>query len=326
MTYKPNREVFRLHPKQFEVFQNQSRFRVVAAGRRFGKSVLARSSLIDRAARVPGSLNWYVCPSYRMSKQIMWDALIEAIPRKWIRDTHGTDLRITLVNNSKIELKGADNAESLRGVGLDFVVMDEMQDIVENVWTAVLRPTLMTTKGSALFIGTSKGFNYFHELFQKGMSKEHKNRFWQAWQFRSIDSPWITHAELAAMKEDMDPRTFRQEVMASFEEMAGRVYYPFDKNIHVGEYPFNPNLPILIGQDFNIDPMSSAIFQKQPNGEIWAIGEIVLKQSNVEEVCDEIEKRFYKYQKQVTIYPDPAGNQRQHGRGDTSLDIFRERL
>lgn len=111
----------------------------------------------------------------------------------------------------------------------------------------------------------------------------------------------------------------------SFETMAGKVYYPFDKRVHVRECPFNPNLPIWVGQDFNIDPMSAVIMQPQPNGELWVIDEIVKFSSNTEESVDEIERRYYRYREAVTIFPDPAGGSRQHARGETDLDIFRER-
>ena len=110
----------------------------------------------------------------------------------------------------------------------------------------------------------------------------------------------------------------------SFEVMAGRVYYPFDRKEHVGKYEFNPNLPIWVGMDFNIDPMSAVIFQPQSNGELWAVDEIVLFGSNTEEVCKEIDKKYWRFQKQIVVYPDPAGGQRQHARGETDLDILRE--
>jgi hypothetical protein len=107
--------------------------------------------------------------------------------------------------------------------------------------------------------------------------------------------------------------------------MSGRVYYPFERQVHVGKYPFNPNLPIWVGMDFNIDPMSTVVFQQQKNGEVWAVDEVVLFGSNTEEVCDELDKRYWKFQSNVTIYPDPAGGQRQHARGETDLDILREK-
>lgn len=112
----------------------------------------------------------------------------------------------------------------------------------------------------------------------------------------------------------------------SFETMSGRVYYPFDRHVHAARpLAFNPDLPILIGQDFNIDPMSSVVFQRQRNGEIWAVDEICLDNSNTDELCDELERRYWRFIDQITIYPDPAGAYRGHQRGESDLDIFRQR-
>src|SRR5690606_13756517 len=94
---------------------------------------------------------------------------------------------------------------------------------------------------------------------------------------------------------------------------------------HVGKFEFNPKLPIWVGQDFNINPMSAAIMQPQPNGEVWVVDEIVLYNSNVTEICDALEQKFWRYQDQVTIFPDPAGGSKGHARGESALDIFRER-
>ena len=123
----------------------------------------------------------------------------------------------------------------------------------------------------------------------------------------------------------MDAKSYAQEFLASFEVMSGRVYYPFDRHIHVGKYAFNPDLPIWVGMDFNIDPMSTVVFQKQHNGEVWAVDEIVRFGSNTEEICDELDKRYFRYQGNITIYPDPAGGHRQHARGETDMDILREK-
>lgn len=111
----------------------------------------------------------------------------------------------------------------------------------------------------------------------------------------------------------------------SFENMSGRVYHQFDRKIHVGDYPFNPKLPIWVGQDFNVDPMSTVILQPQPNGELWAVDEIFFHNSNTQEVCEELERRYWRYTNQVIIYPDPAGGNRSSARGESDLDIFREK-
>lgn len=313
-----------LHTKQMEVYQSKARFRVVVAGRRWGKTALSRV-LIIKMAQIKKRKIWYVAPTYRMAKQIMWSDLLDAIPKKWVRKINETTLSILLVNGTRIELKGADKADSLRGVGIHFLVLDEFQDMSEETWTQVLRPTLADTGGHAIFIGTPKAYNQLYELYKHGQDPKKKRAGqWESWQFPTITSPFIPISELEAARRDMDEKSFKQEFEASFETMSGRVYYPFDRQLHVGEYPFNPKLPVWVGMDFNIDPMSAVIFQPQPSGEIWAVDEIVLFGSNTEEMCAELDKRLWRYQNQITIYPDPAGGQRQHARGETDLDILRE--
>jgi hypothetical protein len=172
---------------------------------------------------------------------------------------------------------------------------------------------------------TPKAYNHLYELYKAGQDEEKRVALqWQSWQFPTITSPFIPASEIEAARADMDEKSFKQEFEASFETMSGRVYYPFNRQEHVGLYPFNPMLPIWVGMDFNIDPMSAVIFQPQVNGEIWIVDEIVLFGSNTEEVCKEIDKRYWRQQKGVVVYPDPAGGQRQHARGETDLDILRE--
>lgn len=314
-----------LHPKQMEVYKSKARFRVVVAGRRWGKSQLSKVLMITKAAK-PRQKIWYVAPTYRMAKQILWTDLLDAIPKKWIKKINETTLSVRLVNGSRIELKGADKPDSLRGVGIHFLVLDEFQDMSEQTWTQVLRPTLADTGGHAIFIGTPKAYNQLYTVYKHGQdTRKIRAGQWESWQFPTITSPFIPLSEIAAARADMDEKSFKQEFEASFETMSGRVYYPFDRNEHVGQYPFNPKLPIWIGMDFNIDPMSAVIFQPQPSGEIWAVDEIVQFGSNTEETCEAIDKKFWRYQKQATIYPDPAGGQRQHARGETDLDILREK-
>ena len=195
-----------LHAKQMEVYQSKARFRVVVAGRRWGKTALSRVLMI-RHAKLPRQRIWYVAPTYRMAKQIMWTDLLEAVPKRWIRKVNETNMAITLVNGSIIELKGADKADSLRGVGIHFLVLDEFQDMSEETWTQVLRPTLADTGGNAIFIGTPKAYNHLFELYKHGQDATKKaSRQWESWQFPTITSPFIPKFEIEAARADMLPR------------------------------------------------------------------------------------------------------------------------
>lgn len=335
--------LIRIHSGQRQVLSDDHRFKVVVAGRRWGKTQCAKVAII-KASRNPKWLIWYVAPTYGMARQILWDELRSSFPAGLIVSINETRMSIRLINGTRIELKGADNPDTLRGVGVNFLVMDECQDIKQDTWTKVLRPTLAENRGRALFIGTPKQFNWLYEIYMLGQrdavklpdgtrgfsgfyvdrkGRKHRNT-WRSWQFPTIMSPFIPKDEIEQARRDMTEKDFRQEFEASFETLSGRVYYTFDRVEHVGHYPFNPRLPIWVGQDFNIDPMSSVIMQVQPNGEVWIVDEIVLFGSNTQETADELAKRYYKYMgPQITIYPDPAGAGRGHQRGESDLDILR---
>jgi hypothetical protein len=322
----------KIHSGQREVVNHPTRFKVVVAGRRWGKTQTAKT-LIIKAASKPRQVIWYVAPTYRMARDILWRDLVDSIPPALIKRKHETLMIVELLNGTEISLKGADKPDTLRGVALHFLIMDEVQDIKPDTWFKVLRPTLTSTGGNAVFIGTPKAFNWLYDLYLLGqrpriyIDKAGNRRLndWKSWQFPTIMSPFIPAAEIEAAREDLDEKTFAQEFLASFETMSGRVYYAFDRKTHVGKYPFNPKLPIWIGQDFNIDPMSSVIMQPQLNGEIWIVDEVILRNSNTQETADELGRRYFKYLKQTYLYPDPAGaNRTTASRGVSDLDILRD--
>ena len=133
-----------LKPAAMEVFRDATRYKVIGAGRRWGKTRLSLAWLIHCAMVQPGSLAYYVSPTYRSSKTIAWAALKDLLPEAFVKAKHESELAVEFQNGSKIALKGADSADSLRGVSLDACVLDEaafFKDL-ENAWQAVLRPAL----------------------------------------------------------------------------------------------------------------------------------------------------------------------------------------
>jgi len=302
---------------QHAVAHDQHRFRVVIAGRRWGKTFLSTRELA-RAARIPDRRCYYVAPTYRMAKQIVWDPLkYRLMDLNWVDRVNESDLSIHLVNGSKISLRGADNPDSLRGVGLDFVVLDEFAWITEKAWTEVLRPTLSDRNGSAMFISTPVGkSNWAYDMYRMPtQDAEH----WASWQFTSLSGGRIPETEIAAARKDLDERTFRQEYEASFEESGSRIYYGFtDANIQQSD---NPDTSVIyIGMDFNIDPMSAVIAVR--SGDVMhIIDEIRIFGSNTDEMVSEINSRYPR--SRVWVYPDPASRQRKTSAGGrTDLSIL----
>ena len=299
---------------QQQVISCENRFRVLISGRRFGKTFLAINELA-KFARFPNQKVWYVSPSYRQSKNICWTMLKDqVIKHKWAKKINDSDLSIMLKNNSIIQLKGADNEQSLRGVGLNFIVLDEFADIKPNAWYEVLRPTLSDTKGSALFCGSPKGFNFAYDLYSR------KDKEWKSFKFTTIEGGQVDQEEIEQAKNDLDERTFQQEYLATFVNYAGIIYYNFDINNNVMEDYKLHDGTIHIGMDFNIDPMCCVVAQEKDN-KIIIFDEIQIWSSNTAEMVQEIKQR---YKQKVVIYPDPASRQRKTSAGGfTDLSILK---
>ena len=299
-----------LSKPQKQVLECDKRFRVLITGRRFGKTFLAVTELA-KFARYPKKKVWYVAPTYRMAKDIVWFELVDKLTKhKWIKKTNNSDLSILLRNGSQISLRGADNENSLRGVGLDFLVMDEFADVKEHAWYEVLRPTLSDKNGSALFCGTPRGYgNWSYNLF----SKEDDN--WGSFQFTTLEGGQVSANEIEQAKADLDERTFAQEYMASFVNYAGQIYYNFDRKENVIDKYEPKTAEIHIGMDFNIDPMSAVVTEIQGNN-VYVYDEIILYSSNTDEMVQEIKTRYFG--KHIFIYPDPASKQRKTSAGGTT--------
>lgn len=286
-----------------------NRFKVVVAGRRFGKTHLAIRELC-RHARWPNKEVWYVAPTYRQSKMIVWRKLKnKLVDLRWAKKINEADLTIYLKNGSTISLKGADNADNLRGVGLDYLVIDEFAEIDSSAWFEVLRPTLADRQGSAMFIGTPKGFsNWAHDMYMM----ETENSQWKSFQYTTIDGGNVPQEEIEAARKDLDERSFRQEFLATFEEYAGRVYYAFDRRQHVKAYEGGTPRTIYLGVDFNIDPMSAVAFHRDGDT-LHVFDEIRIFGSNTQELVDEVFNRYPS--SRIIAFPDPAGRQRKTSAG-----------
>ena len=210
-----------LLPWQQEVFEDDSRFKVIAAGRRTGKSRLAAWKLIIEGLQCKRGHVFYVAPTQGQARDIMWQTLLE-VGHPVIASSHINNLQIKLVNGATIALKGADRPETMRGVSLSFLCMDEYADMKPEVWEQILRPALADQKGDAMFIGTPMGRNHFYDLFQyASLSKDEQ---WKGWHFTSYDNPLLDREEIDAAKKSMSAFSFRQEFMASFEAAGGELF------------------------------------------------------------------------------------------------------
>ena len=271
-----------LLPWQQEVWNDETRFKIVAAGRRTGKSRLAAWMLILRALQTEKGHVFYVAPTQGQARDIMWQTLLE-LGNPVIVNSHINNLQLKLVNGATISLKGADRPETMRGVSLRFLVLDEYADMKPEVFEQILRPALADQKGDALFIGTPMGRNHFYDLYQYGELGDDPT--YKTWHFTSYSNPLLDSEEIDVAKKSMSSYAFRQEFMASFEARGSEMFKedwvkfgePDDEE--VGDYYVSIALAGFEEvnkkrtKNSNLDETAIAIVKVNPNG--WFVENII---------------------------------------------------
>lgn len=291
-----------LLPWQTKVFEDPTRFKVVAAGRRTGKSRLAAWMLIINALQSDRGHVFYVAPTQGQARDIMWQTLLE-LGHDVITGSHINNLQLKLVNGATITLKGADRPETMRGVSLKFLVMDEYADMKPDVWEQVLRPALADQKGHAMFIGTPMGRNHFYELYKYAEIGDDET--YSGWHFTSYDNPLLDPDEINIAKKSMSSYAFRQEFMASFEAVGSEMFK--EDWIHYGEAPESGDYYIAIDlagfeevgkkrtKSSKLDETAISVVKVGDNGE-WFIDNIVYGRWTLDETAVKIFQAVRDYQ------------------------------
>lgn len=316
-----------LTPKQANIFawgwQRSARFRDAVCGRRFGKTFLGKAEM-RRAARLAMKWNvsiedeiWYCAPTQKQAKRVFWRRLKQSIPPHWrAGKPNETELSITLVSGHILRCVGLNNYDDLRGSGLFFVLIDEWADCPYEAWEEVLRPMLSTCRytidgvtyigGHALRIGTPKGFNHCYDTWfagQEGREPDHKS-----WLYTSVDGGNVPPEELEAARRKMDPRTFRQEYLASFENYQGVIYYCFDRRENHTDETAQRGDVLHIGMDFNVGKMAAVVYVMR-DGLPRAVDEF-MDVFDTPAMIEAIQKKYSRENHQIKIYPDASGKNR----------------
>lgn len=310
----------KLSEPQKKIAQNDARFKVVVAGRRFGKTFLSLREICYHA-REPEREIFYITTSYRAAKMIMWKPLKRRLlDLRWVKKINESELSIVLKNGSTISLKGAEDPDKLRGVSLSYCVIDEAAECkLQELWGEIVRPALADQEGGALFIGTPKGkSNAFYDLYQAATTTD--DTAWSTWQFTTMDGGFVKPEEIAAARRDMSERQFRQEFLATFETYENSVAWAFKREINViTELPELDRSVLHIGMDFNVSPATAAICVRHGDS-MYQIDELQMYSSNTFEMADEIKHRYPK--SKIFVYPDPSGSARKTSSNQTDHTIL----
>jgi hypothetical protein len=299
-----------LSAKQQEIANCTTRFRVVLAGRRGGKTFLAMREAC-RFASKPNSIVWMLSNSRQQIKSLVWNKLKKKLNSlRWVAGTNESELSITLKNGSQICLKSAEQGDNLRGESLDAVLIDEFCDIdLEEIWHQIIRPALSDKRGHALFTGTPKAGNQAaRDLYDKHLT----NKNWASFSYTTEEGGFVDAEEIEQARQDLSPKVFLQEYCASWQNFAGIIFSDFGEH-NIGEVrkPTSSE-PVFVGMDFNVTPMSAVIGRQTKSG-IEIYDEIYLDNSNTTEMIDEIKNRYPT--NPITVFPDPAGVQRRASAG-----------
>ena len=305
-----------LKPMQSQVITDPTRYRVVISGRRAGKTYGACLEMIRAACSKKRSVVWFIAPTLQDCRETAWKELLSLVPPEWVVSVNRTELCMTLVNGSEIQLMSSE--KSKRGRGLDFLVMDEFAFYDADVWEAQMRPALADREGRCLFLSTPVGMNWAYDLFLRGNEGRPD---WSSHQFTTLEGGLVSQDEVEAARTDMDPRLFRQEFEASFETLAGRVYSNFDR---VGNVANVGDLggTLFVGMDFNVNPMSAVVCVRAVD-ECHVIDALEIQTSNTEEMGVELKARYTN--RHIGVCPDPSGNSRKTSApvGETDFTILR---
>jgi hypothetical protein len=312
--YKPR-------PLQEEIHRNLKRFNVLVCHRRFGKSVLTVNELIKKCLqnKLPRPRYYYISPTYSMSKRIAWDYLkyyTSVLPKM---EYHETELRADLPNGGRIQLLGCERPQTLKGLYMDGVILDEVAQMPPKLWTEIIRPALSDRKGFMIAIGTPQGHNSFFDLYNHGVQDE----TWYARSFKASESKVVDAEELEQAKKLMPPEIYEAEYECSFESSAiGSIYSQSlakaDDEGRVTKVPYDSTIKVDTYWDLGMRDKTAIWFVQQKGSAIHLIDYFEDSGESLEYYASILNERGYVYD---THYLPHDANVREIGTGKSRLEI-----
>tara|TARA_R100000458_G_C8278525_1_gene254882 strand:+ start:2450 stop:3757 length:1308 start_codon:yes stop_codon:yes gene_type:complete len=320
------------HKPQNDLWNAETRFRVVPAGRRSGKTELAKRYVVEKALMFTDFHDgWFVCsaPTHSQAKRIFWKDICSLVPKQFIQSISISELTVRLINGAEISVLGLDQPQRIEGRPIDGIICDEYGNMKPEVWTSNLRPALSTRgrPGWAWLIGVPEGRNHYYTLALEAQKKENVDWSYHHW----LSADILAEEEIEAAKRDLDELTFKQEYEASFVNFSGRAYYPFDRDKHCMKTEYVPNRPLIFCFDFNVAPGIAVICQEQViNKETVTvvIDEVYIpRNSNTPAVCRRLIKDWSHHKGDVHLYGDATGGARGTAKvAGSDWEIIRDEL
>jgi len=289
-----------LTPSQIIIAKDRHRFRVVRAGRRFGKTFLAVEEMKGKAISKPVRIA-YFATTYAQARDICWELLKKELKPATIQANESRleiKVRTQKGGESIIQLKGWESVETSRGQQFDFLVLDEIASMRNfwSDWREILRPTLTDTRGEGMFISTPKGFNHFYDL----CNEELKDDNFKAFHFTSYDNPFLPVDELESVKQTLPQEAFEQEYMASFQKTQGLVYKEFTRDKHLYEELPEGEYEKIGGVDFGFRNPAGVLDIRYFKERFYVENEWYKRERTDAQIAD-----YVRADKFDEVYPDP---------------------
>ena len=327
--YKPHKGQEMLHhaPKN-------KRFVVACCGRRFGKSYAAAREA-EVVLTQPGKVIWVVAPSYQTSEKIFRQVYENLVVKLGYKPSQYSAKEQIIKfdwdgGSSMLCGKSAEHPSGLIGEGCDLVIIDEASKVpnFKRIWEMYIRPTLSDKKGKCIMISTPDGFTYFHELYALGQSDPSWYSFNSPSWYNSYAFPdGVDDEDLVEARRTLSRDIYDQEFGAKFTSLAGKVYDDFDRELNVGNYPYDPNLPVMLGVDFGYRMPGALFFQcyRKGQNQDWHINVIdeIIHEKNLK-VASFAKLIMDKKYGIIRAFGDPAGYQVQSSVGMGEAELFRQ--
>ncbi len=309
----------RPHPEQRRLWTEAKRFAVVPAGRRSGKTEIAKRRLVcGLPAKKPWSDPRYfaAAPTREQAKRVYWNDIKALVPGKWVKKVYESDLCVTTKYKSELWVLGMDRPERIEGTPWDGGVLDEYANMKPNAWTENIRPALADRAGWCWFVGVPEGLNHYKDLADYAGSGSDAD--WGLYRWNS--SGILPAAEIEAARRVMDPRTFRQEFEASFEGSTGRAYYAYNSKRHEdSSISVNKRLKLFVCCDFNVGLSVWEVVQAD-KGRVQVVDEIALRDTNTLEMGRLVLSKYGSHTEGIAVYGDSAGmNRSTAGKSDYAI-------
>lgn len=316
-------------PIQTDILLSHAQYKVLLFGRQASKSttlrILAYQALLTR----PNTEVLYVLKTYKQSKELGWRFLVEGndplIPRELVQTLNKSELTAELWNGSRIRFVGSENVDSLVGLTIDFLIMDETQSQKPDVWS-YLQPMLAARNGRAVFAGTARGYDHFYDMYWRG-ARENAQRSpgWRSWRVTTAQSgtPAGTPAALRLARASMSAKMFAQEYEASPHALTGQVFEDWDPVENNTTAELDPGRGLIVGLDFNVAKMCGVVYQIQ-DGNPLALDEVVLENTTTAKWIEHFSNKYNSWRGRIRVYPDASGRSRKTSSKNTDHDIIRQ--